>query len=264
MASYFTPTPFLDEQTLGDLTKKCFLLKPSPKTLKDAAAAAAIWKALNAVYPAWFDQSVHPDACESPEVAVENMLYYMNEFLESKFQSDFDILKGHIPELLAGNPSLVLKLYEFILLISVQSDSQEIVARFMELSDTSQGVIRKVIQFYADDDESNSFSEVAALSKSWGSGVHTPQEEARGGPLAQRLQQQLAAAQQQLAAAKQQLAASETHKESILDKLKTTEQERDKERDKRITLEIQLERKKDSLLDLELEEAASWNCSSDD
>ena len=44
-----------------------------------------------------------------------------------------------------------MKLYEFILLISVQGDSQEIVSKFMQLGDASQTVIQKVIQFYADD-----------------------------------------------------------------------------------------------------------------
>ncbi|CDI77395.1 hypothetical protein EAH_00063790, partial [Eimeria acervulina] len=99
-------------------------------------------------------------------------------------------------------------------------------------------------------DDSNTFSEVAVLSKNWGSSLNTPKEEREdeGGPLAQRLQAQLAAAKQQLAAAKEQLATSETQRETLQDKLRTTEQERDKEKDKRITLEIQLERKKDNLV----------------
>ncbi|KAL8450012.1 hypothetical protein Emag_003436 [Eimeria magna] len=207
------------------------------------------------------------------------MLYYMNEFLENKFQSDFDILKEHIPELLDGNTSLhlsyrrtyrllrrqkssrvlllswvqaVLKLYEFVLLISVQSEGQEVVSRFMQLDETAQGVVQRVIQFYADDDETNSFSEVAALSKNWGSSIRTPQDEEdgdpKGGPLAQRLNAQLAAAKEQLAAAKTQLAESETKRETLAEKLKTIEKERDEERDKRMSLEIQLERKKDSLV----------------
>ncbi|OEH80023.1 hypothetical protein cyc_08258 [Cyclospora cayetanensis] len=151
MASYFTPLPFLDEDTLLDLTGKCFLVSKPPQSIKAAGDAEVIWEALNKIYPAWFDQSMHPTECESPQAAVENMLYYMNEFLENKFQSDFDVLKAHIPELLNGNSSLVLKLYEFILLISIQSECQEVVARFMQLSETSQTVIQRVIQFYADD-----------------------------------------------------------------------------------------------------------------
>ncbi|CDI83572.1 hypothetical protein, conserved [Eimeria praecox] len=100
-------------------------------------------------------------------------------------------------------------------------------------------------------DENNSFSEVAALSKSWASGVHTPQEEegdTAAGPLAQRLQQQLAEAKQQLAEARQQLATSETERETLQDRLKNTERERDKEKDKRMTLEIQVEKKRNNLV----------------
>ncbi|KAL8451119.1 hypothetical protein Emed_002157 [Eimeria media] len=252
MASYFTPSPLLDEATLVEICRSCFLLPSPPKTLKEAAEAEVIWAALNKVYSAWFDASVHPKECESPQAAVESMLYYMNEFLENKFESDFNILKEHIPELLGGNTSLVLKLYEFVLLISVQSEGQEVVSRFMQLDETAQGVVQRVIQFYADDDETNSFSEVAALSKNWGSSVRTPQEEdegdSGGGPLAQRLNAQLAAAKEQLAATKTQLAESETKRETVMEKLKTVEKERDEERDKRMTLEIQLERKKDSLV----------------
>ncbi|KAL8272447.1 hypothetical protein Esti_003570 [Eimeria stiedai] len=252
MASYVTPSPLLDEATLLEVCRTCFLLSSPPKTLKEAAEAEVIWAALNKVYSAWFDASVHPRECESPQAAVESMLYYMNEFLENKFQSDFDLLKEHIPELLGGNTSLVLKLYEFVLLISVQSEGQEVVSRFMQLDETAQGVLRRVIQFYADDDETNSFSEVAALSKNWDSSVRASadesQGEAGGGPLAQRLNAQLAAAKEQLAAAKSQLAESETKRETLLDKLKTAAKERDEERDKRMTLEIQLERKKDTLV----------------
>ena len=45
----------------------------------------------------------------------------------------------------------VLKLYEFIILISIQSECQEVVTRFMKLDEASQTVIQRVIQFYADD-----------------------------------------------------------------------------------------------------------------
>ncbi|KAL8424364.1 hypothetical protein Efla_000821 [Eimeria flavescens] len=253
MASYLTPSPLLDEATLLEICRVCLLLPSPPKTLKEAAAAETLWAALNKVYPAWFDSSVHPKECGSPEAAVESMLYYMNEFLESKFQSDFDILKSHVSELLEGNASLVLKAYEFVLLISIQSEGQEVVARFMELDEASQAVVQRVIQFYAEDDDTNSFSEVAALSKYWGSSVRASHDEREdsaggGGPLAQRLNAQLAAAKEQLAAAKAQLADSETQREAVQDKLKATEKERDDERNKRMTLEIQLERKKDNLV----------------
>ncbi|OEH80022.1 hypothetical protein cyc_08257 [Cyclospora cayetanensis] len=76
----------------------------------------------------------------------------------------------------------------------------------------------------------------------------TAREKEGGGPLAQRLNAQVAALKDQLAAAKAQLADSETQREALLDRLKRTEQDREQEKNKRMTLEIQLERKKDSLV----------------
>ena len=90
------------------------------------------------------------------------------------------------------------------------------------------------------------------MSKNWGSGVQTPQDDGEGevgvSPLVQRLNAQLANLKEQLAAAKSRLAESETQRETLQDKLKATEQERDQEKNKRMTLEIQLERKKDNLV----------------
>lgn len=68
MASYFTPSPILDAETLVDVTAKCLLLQQPPSSVKEAAGAHVIWEALNRVYPAWFDQSVHPKECGSPQV----------------------------------------------------------------------------------------------------------------------------------------------------------------------------------------------------
>ena len=68
MASYFMPSPILDKDTLLDVEAKCFLVPNPPKTIKDAANPETIWAALNKIYPAWFDGSVHPKECESTQV----------------------------------------------------------------------------------------------------------------------------------------------------------------------------------------------------
>lgn len=68
MATFFTPAPLLDLETVQEFLEKAVLLSDPPRTLREAASPDAVWRVLNAVYPSWFDDSVHPKNSEGPEV----------------------------------------------------------------------------------------------------------------------------------------------------------------------------------------------------
>ncbi|PHJ19531.1 hook protein, partial [Cystoisospora suis] len=123
------------------------------KNLEECGKAEAVWSCLHEIYPSWFDESLHPSNFATPEEALSQILYYLDEFHENKYAADFKVITDNINHFLSGDPSLILKTYEFLLLATIHGEGQQIIAKIMEMSQSTQTLIQTILQEHADINE---------------------------------------------------------------------------------------------------------------
>ncbi|CBZ51072.1 conserved hypothetical protein [Neospora caninum Liverpool] len=253
----FTHAPLLDTDACLEFLNSLDYGKEHPvHELHDCATAEHVWGSLHEIYPAWFDESLHPSKFANAQEALSQILYYLDEFHENKYSGDFNVITEHLDAFLKGDPSLILKTYEFILLATVNGDCQQIIAKIMTMSQPTQAVIQAIIQQYAGAEmlSRNASGATAprrepSLPEDLGLG-RTPSAGGGGhlAPLLQKVQEELSQIKAELRKTKIALTESESQRETLSDKLQVVEKERDEEKTKRTVLEQQLAAKKDVLV----------------
>ncbi|EPT27911.1 hypothetical protein TGME49_289100 [Toxoplasma gondii ME49] len=261
----FTHAPLLDTDACLEFLNALEYGKAHPvHELQDCATAEYVWGALHEIYPAWFDESLHPSKFPNAQEALSQILYYLDEFHENKYSGDFSVITGHLDAFLKGDPSLILKTHEFILLAAVNGDSQQIIAKIMAMSQPTQEIIQAIIQQYADADNGSSndtptnFSRMASeaaaarrepsIADDLGLGRSSSAVGGHLAPVLQKVQDELSQIKAELRKTKNALTESESQRETLSDKLQLAEKEREEEKTKRMVLEQQLSAKKDVLV----------------
>ncbi|PFH32144.1 hypothetical protein BESB_020850 [Besnoitia besnoiti] len=250
----FTHAPLLDtDACLEFLNTLDYGKEHHVQELQDCATAEYVWGALHEIYPAWFDESLHPSKFASGQEALSQMLYYLDEYHENKYAGDFKVITDHLDAFLSGDPSLILKTYEFVLLATVNGECQQIIAKIMTMSQPTQEIIQAIIQQYAENDvRTRTLSDALAESRrdvpDLGLGRVPSNAGGALAPVLQKVQEELSQVKAELRKTKTALTESEGQREALTDKLQLVEKERNEERTKRTVLEQQLAAKKDVLV----------------